>query len=154
MQLTFDVFKKTRGFFKQYLERYSLEELNEIPEGFNNNIIWNIVHSVVTEQLLVYKLSGLQPNVSDALITSYKKGSSPEKPVTKEELETIKGLLFSTIEQTEIDYKKGLFKTYNDYTLSTTGNTLTNVSQAIQFALFHEGLHYGYIMALERALKR
>jgi len=154
MQLTFDVFKKTRGFFKQYLERCSLEELNKIPDGFNNNIIWNIVHSVVTEQLLVYKLSGLQPDVSEALIKSYKKGSAPEKPVTEEELEVIKGLLFSTIEQTETDYNSGVFKTYNDYTLSTTGNTLTNVSQAIEFALFHEGLHYGYIMALERALKR
>lgn len=154
MELTFEVFKKTRGFFKQYLEKYTLDELNKIPEGFNNNIIWNIVHSVVTEQLLVYKLSRLQPNVSEALINAYKKGTSPEKPVTKEQLEEIKTLLFSTIEQTETDYKNGVFKTYNDYTLSITGNTLTNVSQAIDFALFHEGLHFGYIMALERALKR
>ncbi len=154
MQLTFNVFKKTRGFFKAYLEKYSLEELNKIPDGFNNNIIWNIVHSVVTEQLLVYKLSGLKPNISEDLINAYKKGTKPEKEVTQEELETIKDLLFSTIEQTETDYKNKVFKTYNDYTLSTTGNTLTNVSEAIEFALFHEGLHYGYIMALERALKR
>ena len=154
MEFTFEVFKKTRGLFKQYLEKYSLAELNKIPEGFNNNIIWNIAHSIVTEQLLVYKLSGLQPNVSDKLINAYKKGTFPEKEITKEELEEIKELLFSTLEKTETDYKKRVFKTYNEYTLSTTGNTLTNVSQAIEFALFHEGLHFGYIMALERALKQ
>lgn len=154
MELTFEVFKKTRGFFKQYLEKYSLEELNKVPEGFNNNIIWNIVHSVVTQQLLVYKLSGLQPNISEDLINAYKKGTFPEKPITREGLEEIRVLLFSTIEQTETDYKNDVFKTYNDYTLSTTGNTLTNASEAIEFALFHEGLHFGYILALERALKR
>ena len=154
MQLTFDVFKKTRGFFSDYLENYSLETLNKIPEGFNNNIIWNIAHSMVTEQLLVYKLSGLAPHISEALINAYKKGTRPEKEVTQDDVDTIKKLLFSTIEHTETDYNNNRFKTYNAYTLSTTGNTLRNVSEAIEFALFHEGLHYGYIMAIERALKR
>ncbi len=75
MDFTFDVFLKTRGFFKAYLEELSLAQLNAIPKGFNNNIIWNIGHSIVTEQILVYKLSGLKPNVSDALIEKYKKAT-------------------------------------------------------------------------------
>jgi len=35
---------------------FSLEQLNKIPEGFNNNLIWNIAHCVVTQQLLCYKV--------------------------------------------------------------------------------------------------
>ncbi len=154
MELTFSVFRKTRTLFKECIEKYSLEELNTIPKGFNNNIIWNIMHSVVTEQILVYKLSNRNPNISEDLINAYKKGTRPGKPITHSELETIKDLLFSTIVQTKIDYESNVFKTFTEYKLSTTGNILTNISEAIEFALFHEGLHYGYIMALERALKR
>ena len=47
-----------RKIFHHYLKQYSLAQLNKIPEGFNNNIIWNIAHTVVTHQLLLYKMTG------------------------------------------------------------------------------------------------
>jgi len=48
------------------IEDFSLEELNKIPEGFNNNIIWNIAHVIATQQALVYGLSGLPTQRSNA----------------------------------------------------------------------------------------
>lgn len=153
MEFTFDVFAKTRGFFKAYLEELSLAQLNAIPDGFNNNVVWNIGHCIVTEQILVYKLSGLPMNISDELVKKYVKGSKPDGKVTQAEVDELNKLAFSTIEQTKADFGSKVFTSFNKYTLSTTGNTLTNVSQAIEFALFHEGLHVGYIMALLRALK-
>lgn len=153
MQFTFDVLTNIRSFSKNYLENYSLEDLNKIPEGFNNNIIWNIGHILVTEQLLAYKLSGLPMLIDDELVNSYRKGTKPEKFISQEEVNKIKTLLFSTIEKTEANYKAGVFKTYQEYTVSTTGNTLTNIEEALQFILFHEGMHLGYILALCRALK-
>lgn len=153
MDFTFDVFAKTRGFFKAYLKELSLAQLNAIPTGFNNNIIWNIGHSIVTEQILVYTLSGLKPNVSDALIEKYKKGTKPDGKATQADVDELMDLAFSTIEHTKADFSSKVFSTFNEYTLATTGNTLTNVNQAIQFALVHEGMHAGYILALLRALK-
>lgn len=153
MDFTFDVFAKTRGIFKAYLEELTLEQLNKIPNGFNNNIVWNIGHIIVTEQILVYKLSGLQLNVSDDLVKKYVKGSFPDGKATQTNIDELKALAISTIKKTKEDYQKKVFKTFTEYTLSTTGNTLTNVEQAIEFALFHEGLHQGYILALLRALK-
>lgn len=153
MDFTFDVFAKTRGFFKAYLEELSLAQLNTIPKGFNNNIIWNIGHSIVTEQILVYKLSGLKPNVSQALIDKYKKGTKPDGKATQEEVDELRALAFTTIENTKADFGSKVFSTFTKYTLSTTGNTLTNVNQAIQFALIHEGMHSGYILGLLRVLK-
>jgi hypothetical protein len=41
----------------KFLSGYNLDQLNTIPEGFNNNLIWNIGHIIVSQQLLVYKLS-------------------------------------------------------------------------------------------------
>ena len=61
--------------------------------------------------------------------------------------------MLSTIQQTKTDYNNGKFTDFQEYVLSTTGNTLTKVEEAISFNLFHEGIHFGYIMALVKALK-
>jgi hypothetical protein len=153
MQFTFEVQQKTRGFLKNYLETLSLKELNTTPTGYSNNIIWNIGHIIVTQQLLVYKLSGLPMLVNDLLISKYMKGTKPENDATQEDINELKKLLYSTIQQTEHDYKNGKFIDFKEYILSTTGNTLTKVEEAISFNLFHEGIHFGYIMALVKALK-
>ena len=153
MQFTFEVFNNIRPFFKKHIENNSLEDLNKVPEGFNNNIIWNIGHVLVTAQLLAYKLSGLPMLVSDELVNTYRKDTKPEGAASQSEVDEIKTLLFSTIEQLEADYKNGIFKEYNAYKVSTTGNTLTNIDEALQFILFHEAMHLGYILALVRAVK-
>ena len=153
MQFTFDVLSNIRVFSKKYLENNSLEDLNKIPEGFNNNIIWNIGHIVVTQQLLAYKLSGLPMAVNDDLINKYRKDSKPGAFVSQEEVDEIKTLLLASAEKLEADYKSGIFKNYQEYTVSTTGNTLKNIDDALQFILFHEGMHLGYVLALVRAVK-
>lgn len=153
MDFTFQTLNNTRSIFEKIIEKNTLEVLNKIPKGFNNNIIWNIGHIVVSEQLLVYKLSGLPSSLSDEMINKYRKDSKPESPLNQSEVEKIKDLLFSTIEKTKTDYNNSVFKTYNTYTVSTTGNTLTNVAEALQFVAIHEGLHYGYVLALLKAIK-
>ena len=153
MNFALKVLPKTRSFFKSIIEKTSIEDLNKIPKGFNNNIIWNIGHVVVTKQLLVYKLSGLPTMVSDELIDKYKKGTKPRGVVSQDEIDDIKNLLLSTIKKTEEDYKNEAFKNYQEYTVSTTGNTLLNVDDALDFVHFHEGMHFGYVLAQLRALK-
>ena len=122
-----------------------------MPEGFNNNIIWNVAHTIVTQQLLVYKLSGIPMIVSDELVEMYRKGTKVERDVTQAEVDLIKGLLFSTIEKTKEDYDNRIFQTYHEYTV-TTKSTLTNVDEAIAFNNFHEGIHLGYVLALKRVI--
>ncbi|MGZ0015845.1 DinB family protein [Yeosuana sp. AK3] len=153
MHFSLEVLTNTRIFFNKYLEKTSLEDLNKIPQGFNNNIIWNVGHIVVTQQLLAYKLSGLPMMVSETLISKYMKGTKPEGFVPQEEVDDIKKLLSVTIEQTKKDFNNNLFKNFHEYTVSTTGNILTNIEDAFQFILFHEGMHLGYVMALSRAVK-
>lgn len=153
MDFIFEVLPNTRKYLKNVLENNSLEDLNKIPKGFNNNIFWNVAHLVVSQQVLVYKLSGLPLLVSDELVEKYKKGTKPEAPVTQSEVEEIKALLFTPIEKTKEDYYNGVFKEYQEYVVVTTGNTLRSVEDALQFTVFHEGLHIGYIQALSRAIK-
>lgn len=151
MDWTFDVLLKNRTILKSFIESFSLEELNKIPQGFNNNIIWNIAHLIASQQVLVYKLSGLTTLISDDMIEMFRKGSKPQRDLTQKEVDEIKGLLFSTVEKTKEDYKIGVFKSYQSYTTSTN-STLTNVEDALSFNNFHEGIHLGYILALKKSL--
>jgi len=150
MPFPLEILKNTRKSLKNTLENLSTDQLNKIPDGHNNNIIWNIGHVLVTEQLLAYKLSGLPTTVSEALIEKYKKGTKPEKDASESEITEIKNLLESTIEKTINDYNDGVFKNFNEYTVSTTGNTLTNINDSLEFVAFHEGMHIGIIMALKK----
>ena len=151
MDWTFDVLLKNRTILKSFIESFSLEELNKIPQGFNNNIIWNIAHLIASQQVLIYKLSGLPTLISDDMIEMFRKGSKPQRDLTQKEVDEIKGLLFSTVEKTKEDYKIGVFKSYQSYTTSTN-STLTNVEDALSFNNFHEGIHLGYILALKKSL--
>ena len=139
-----------KGFYK-ILKNTPKETLLITPTGFNNNIWWNIAHVVATQQLLVYKLSGLPLVVTSEFVAKYKKGTAPNGSATNEEIELVKKLLFSTIEKTTEDYNNALFKNFNPYPTSA-GLTLTNVEDAISFNFFHEGLHLGSIFALLRAV--
>ena len=151
MNWAFDITLKNRAVLKTIIETNSLEELNKIPLGFNNNIIWNIAHTIAVQQALVYKLSGLTPHISEELISKYNKGTKPERDLTQDEVDDIKELLFQTIEKTKIDYENEVFQNYHEYTVMTK-NTITNVKEAIDFNNFHEGIHLGYILALKHSL--
>ena len=52
----------------------TIEELNKIPEGFNNNIIWNFGHVIVSQQIICYKLSNQPLKVSDEYVNKICKG--------------------------------------------------------------------------------
>jgi len=151
MNWAFDIAIKNRKLLESFIENHTLEELNKVPEGFNNNIIWNIAHTIVTQQLLVYNLSGLPMLLSEEMVAAYRKGSKTERDVSQDEVNLVKGLLFSTIEKTKVDYDNKFFQSYNEYTVSTK-STLSNVEEAIDFNNFHEGIHLGYILALRKSL--
>jgi hypothetical protein len=151
MDWAFDIAIKNRKLLESFIENHSLEELNKVPEGFNNNIIWNIAHTIVTQQLLVYKLSGTPMIVSEDMVDAYKKGTKVERDLSQAEVDTVKGLLFSPIEKTKEDYDNQIFQSYNEYTVSTK-SILSNVEEAIDFNNFHEGIHFGYILALRKSI--
>ncbi len=149
MNQLFTITATSRNMVSRILENHTLEQLNKIPEGFNNNLIWNIAHVLVTQQLLVYKLSGLPMMVSDEMIEKYKKETRPKQEVSQAEVDEIKSLLFKTLEKTKEDYNNGVFKNYQEYPTST-GFVLKNVDDAMAFNNFHEGLHIGIIMSLRK----
>lgn len=151
MQDPITITRVNRKALEKILDKYSLEQLNKVPEGFKNNLIWNVAHVVVTQQLLVYKLSGLPMMIDDKIVDLYKKGTKTERPATALEVAEIKKLLFTTLDKTEKDLQNRVFSNYDDYETST-GFVLKTVQDAINFNNFHEGIHLGYILALKKSV--
>ena len=146
---TFAITRTSRKILAKFLEDYTLEQLNKVPHGFNNNLIWNIAHIVVVQQMLVYNLSGLTMMVSREMVDAYKRGAKPERDVTQSEVQVIKSLLTETIDQTEKDLKAGIFKTYNEFT-TMTGFNLKSAEEAMAFNYYHEAVHTGVMMSIRK----
>lgn len=145
-----DIIRKLRECSLGIINELSLEELNHIPAGFNNNIAWNLGHMVAAQQGVCYKRAGLPIVVEESYFEKYKPGTIPGAPITQEELEEIKSLLFSTLDQLEKDYADGIFTNYGTFT-TRYGVELASVEDAVDFLPFHDGFHMGYMLALRRA---
>lgn len=149
MNSVFEVQKTIREIFLKILDNHSLEQLNKIPVGYNNNLIWNIAHCISAQQVLIYKLSGLPIMVSEEFIGKYKKGTKPEGDLSQAEVDEIRTLLTSTFDQTKKDFTDNKFVAYNEYTTSL-GFTLKNIDGALSFNNYHEGIHTGIIMSIRK----
>lgn len=146
---TFAITRTSRKILGQFLEDYTLEQLNKVPVGFNNNLIWNIAHIVVVQQMLVYNLSGLPMMVSKSMVDAYKRGTRPDRDLTQAEVDEIKQLLTTTIDETEKDFAAGIFKNYNEFT-TMTGFNLKTAEEAMAFNYYHEAVHTGVMMSIRK----
>jgi len=149
MHQAFDITRTSRKVLSSFLQDYTLEQLNKTPSGFSNNLIWNIGHIVVVQQILTYKLSGLSMHIPDSFVEEYKRGTRPEQDATQAEVDEILSYLFQTINQTKTDYNAQAFKNYQEFT-SQVGFTMRNIEDAISFNYYHEALHLGIMMQIRK----
>lgn len=149
MKTQFEILSASRVQVEKVINGLSLEQLHTIPKGFKNNIAWNVAHIVVTQQLLHYKLSGINCLVPEELINNYRKGTQPSIPFSEEEFDEVKDLLLGLPETFMEDYEAGIFENFESYTTSS-GFVLDSLETAIAFNNFHEGMHLGIIMALKK----
>ena len=149
MKTQFNILNKSRELVLKVIDGLTIEQLHKIPDGFKNNIAWNVAHLVVTQQLLHYKLSGLNCLCPDELIDNFKKGTKPTKSFTKEEFDEVLELFKGLPATLEEDYNAEIFESFKEYPTST-GFVLDSFKTAVHFNNYHEGLHLGTIMALRK----
>ena len=151
MKATFRIWQTSRGLYQNFLDNYSLEQLNTIPPGMSNNLIWNIGHVIVSQQKLVYALSGLPMHITDSLFEKYQNGSHPDGKTTQAEVDEIKKLLSEMVEKTKFDFEAGVFKEFHPYQ-TKTGFRLGTWKEAMEFNNYHEGIHLGIMLQIKKFL--
>jgi len=149
MKRAFEILKQPRQTILGIISDLSVEQLNKVPKGFNNNIIWNLGHMIAAQQGICYMRAGLPVRVNEALFHAYKSGTKPEGFVDAGGVEKIKQLLFSSLDQLEADYDNAVFGNYTSF-VTRYDIPLSSIDEAIAFLPFHEGLHIGYIMSLRK----
>ena len=149
MEEILKAWKTSRKLYLDYFDKYSLDQLNIVPDKFSNNLIWNIGHIIAAQQSLVYKSSNLPINIPEDFFDRYKPGTRPETSVSQGEVNQIQSLLISMIDQTEADLTSGKFVSFTERT-TITGFHLGNLQDALVFNNYHEGLHLGYMKSISR----
>lgn len=149
MNSQIEVLKITRQLVFNAIKDLSLKQLHIIPNGFNNNIAWNVAHLVVTQQLLHYKLAHLDCLVPDELIEKYRKGTKPSEEFTQNQWEEVIELFLGLPDTFEEDFKANIFTEYNQYETSS-GFVIKNIADAVAYNTHHEGIHFGSILALKK----
>ena len=141
-----DIFRYTRRnreLFLNLINSLSIEQLNKIPEGFNNNIAWNFGHIVVTAQALCYTRSAVKPEQNISYLTKYQKGSKPEEYITEAEISELKKLMFTTTNEIEEDVKQNVFTNIKPFSTVTYGYEVNSIEEILTCSLAHDAMHYG-----------
>lgn len=148
-----EIIRKPRIMMLNMVKDLSTEQLNHIPQGFNNNVIWNLAHIISGQQGICYTRADLPIIVDDKYYTPFRPDTKPAGFIDDGEIAVIKDLFLSTIDKLEADLEKGIFTSYPTWT-TRYGLDLSSIEEAIAFLPFHEGLHCGYMMALKRVINR
>ncbi|MEO6549294.1 MAG: DinB family protein [Ferruginibacter sp.] len=144
--------KKVREFLLNQIAGLTTDQLNKIPEGYNNNIIWNLAHLICAEQSICYLRAGQPAIVNDKYISLYRTTTKPGAFTDEQEIKSIKNLLLSTVDELQINFDKKIFDNYSpsENILKIYGVELHSIEDALEFLLYHEGFHTGYIISLIR----
>jgi hypothetical protein len=151
MTKQFDITRMYRTAFINLMKDMPIELLNEVPKGFNNNLIWNFGHILVTQQALCYRLPKLKMplTISEEFFRKYMRGTKPEGFVDAAEVAFIEEELLLTLETMEKHYHEGFFKDYQPYNLRPT-LVFPDIDDAIAFNATHESMHYGTALAIKK----
>lgn len=149
MKIHFDTLKFSRTRLTELIENLTVEQLNKIPDGLKTNIIWNIGHLLASQQLFMYKRTGLPFTIKTEIIEKYKSGTHARTDVSEKEIEYLKSVLFDALTQIRSDFDNGKFKEFDSF-VTKRGVEINTISDALSFHTFHEGVHLGWIWTIRK----
>lgn len=147
-----DKARQTRKNFITLVDGLSHQDLNTLVPGFQNTIAWNLGHIVVSQQKLCYGPTDISLKVSEEYLHLFQKGTKTTRDIRKEEIEDLKMLAFSLLDEMDKDIEAGHLNQYKP--LQTHfGLLLTTIQEAAAFSALHDCMHLGYVQAQRRAIE-
>ncbi|RZL19401.1 MAG: DinB family protein [Pedobacter sp.] len=148
-----EILRASRTRLLHIMETSNYDMLFKIPEGFNNNIIWQIGHCITSQQRHMYMRSGLPMYISNEFMASFKIGSSPCVWKTTPDISEVKHLLIDTVDRLESDLESRIFVNYEPFELPIGFQVKSHVD-ALQAANYHEAEHSGTIFTYLKLLSK
>ncbi len=151
MDRHFRILRQNRGLFISLLSDLSIEQLNEVPAGFNNNIAWNFAHINSVMHAINYSKAGIQGILPKEVVDRFQRGTRPEQFITEAEMNIHKEMAMKLVDEMEKDWNSGLLVSYSPFKTSL-GVSIENNLDALIFTGAHDFLHLGYAWALKRLI--
>ncbi|WP_085994121.1 DinB family protein [Oceanobacillus senegalensis] len=129
------------------MENLSEEQADLMPEGFNNNIRWNLAHIYTVQNILLAKFGGKDIETPSRYLELFAPGTRPadwqgEVPTLNE----VKQIL----EEQPAKLKEALAGQL-DEKAAEPFKSLSTVGEILTFTIYHEGMHVGTIKGLKKA---
>lgn len=134
------------------LETLTNEEWFPQPDGFANNIAWNVGHVLLVRQNLIFRNSGMETGL-EGLENMYKPGSSPADWENQPDPGHLLELYKTQSERLISAVSANAFADLSYPSFEIGGKPIKSLNDAATFNLWHEGLHGGVIMSLRDAIK-
>ncbi|MBM7097984.1 DinB family protein [Bacillus sp. H-16] len=132
------------------VEEVSEKEADRIPEGFNNNIRWNLGHVCLDQYLWIQALTKEKREEPPKLNQWFGFGTEPaDFTEDTPSLETLKVLLKRQPDVIEKEYGERLEETFPPIDMG-----METIEQVLVRTIFHEGLHTQAIIDLKKGLNR
>lgn len=128
------------------MEGISEEQADQIPEGFRNNIRWNLAHIYVTQNILLSDFGGKNIETPSKDLEMFAPGTKPadwegEAPTLEEIKQQLKD---------QPDKLKEALSGQMDDEAKEAFMSLPTVGEILNFTLYHEGAHVGIIKAIKK----
>jgi hypothetical protein len=139
-------FTRTRGKLSETLEDVSTEVFEIVPDGFNNNIHWQLGHLLITGELFLF---GGQKNLPENYRDFFKPGTKPSDWTS--EVPSVNTLLGQLNEQLDRinDIPAEVFE--RKLPKPFLGNETAGELAAM--GAYHEAMHLGQIQSLKRLIE-
>lgn len=150
LPLPFKTLRITHHHLTRELDNLAPENFYTIPQGRDDNILWNVGHVTCSLARISYAFSGHPLPIPEHYLSLFGKDTNAlawnANPVHTEVLKHANKLL----DQIEADYPTQKFANYKPWDVG--GATIDTIEEAIAFHSFHEGLHIGKILDIKIAL--
>lgn len=144
----FEQLKTYRGELLNLAHGVTHRDAEIIPEGFNNNIRWNLGHVLVDQYLWIRALTKEEIPIPIIFNEWFGYGSDPSRFTN--ETPSFSELIPMLQQQPQIIQERYQDRMEEEFPPTEMG--MCTVEQVLVRTIFHEGLHIGAIQALKRQL--
>ncbi|MBB3114771.1 putative damage-inducible protein DinB [Paenibacillus phyllosphaerae] len=142
-----------RGQTLKQIHGMSEEAARTVPRGFNNNILWNLGHILLVHEKFSFALTNEKMELPKQFAEWFAPGTKPENwgPQVPR-LDEIALLLSKQVDRIEQILERRLEDNLEQPFVTSAGLELSSVKECLSFCLYHEGMHFAAIKALERQM--
>ena len=137
----------TRQITLNEMEDLSEEQADQMAEGFNNTIRWNLGHIYTVQGILLSEFGGKNMKIPPRCLELFAPGTRPAD--WKGEVPTLDELK-KMLEEQPVKMKEILADQLNEKAVKPF-KSLSTVGEILNFTMYHEGMHAGMIKGLKKA---